>query len=388
VGFDPDGVKENFAKQYRKVTKMLEMINIPQLLRIETLIALRDGAFYGVLLSDNNSAFVQAIDPDYCRITSICDGCFLYKVDMSKIGDKLEFYPTEFTEMYSRYLSTGDQWQEVPPDISVCIKADDTLTDYSVPLFSAVMPSLYTVANAEELQETKKELDNYKMLVGKVPTTDKGAPAMAPDTVNLYKNEVINSLDDRIGLAITPFDFEEINFSGKNNVSDVDNFSRAVANFWATAGTSSLLHGGENPTAGVTKLALKTDEAYIYGTIQQIERTINRYLKLNFSGSTRFKISILPITTFNREEYIKYYKEAASFGLGKSHYAAALGIPQYDIAGFDYIEQNLAGLNKLTPMKNSYTSGDEEERGRPKEREEDLSEEGEKTRGSGANENR
>ena len=167
LGFD-GSVKDNFAKQYRKVSKAIELMNIPNILREEILIALRDGAFYGVLLSDNNSAFIQQLDPDYCRITSICDGSFLYKVDMTKIASKLEFFPAEFTKMYNNYIATGDQWQEVPVEISVCIKADSTLIDYTIPPFAAVMPSLYTIANTEALQETAKELKNYKMLAGKV----------------------------------------------------------------------------------------------------------------------------------------------------------------------------------------------------------------------------
>ena len=49
LGFD-GSVKDNFAKQYRKVSKAIELMNIPNILREEILIALRDGAFYGVLL--------------------------------------------------------------------------------------------------------------------------------------------------------------------------------------------------------------------------------------------------------------------------------------------------------------------------------------------------
>ena len=89
-------------------------MNIPNILREEILIALRDGAFYGVLLSDNNSAFIQQLDPDYCRITSICDGSFLYKVDMTKIASKLEFFPAELRRcitITSRRVTNGKKFQ-------------------------------------------------------------------------------------------------------------------------------------------------------------------------------------------------------------------------------------------------------------------------------------
>ena len=382
--------REAFAKQYRRVAKSLELMNLPQMLRRSATVALKDGAFYGVLLSDNSSAFVQMIDPDYCKITSICDGSFLYKVDMTKIGNKLEYYPAEFTEMYRKYLETGDQWQEVPLNVSFCIKGDDSIIDFTLPPFSAVMPSLYTIANTESLQETATELKNYKMLSGQIPIDDKGNPLMDKTLVDQYYDHVANALDENVGLAITPFKFETFDFDGKGGTRDVDDLSNAVANFWSTAGTSGLLHGRENDTAGVTRLAIKNDETYILGIIQQFERLINRYLKVGISGTQKFKISILPITVFNKEEYLKYYKEAASFGLGKSHYAAALGIPQYDVAGIHYLEEALVPFDNLKPLKSSYTNKitDEGDAGRPQSSEEELGDEGAKTRDNDTNSNR
>lgn len=388
LGFSTTDVKDNFVKQYRKVSKSIELMNIPTIMREEILIALRDGAFYGVLLSDNNSAFIQMLDPDYCRITSICDGSFLYKVDMTKISSKLEFYPAEFTKMYNEYLKTGDQWQEVPVEISVCIKADSSLVDYTLPPFAAVMPSLYTIANTESLQETATELKNYKMLSGKIPTDDKGNPLMSDDVVQKYYAHIANALGENVGLALSPFDFTTFGFENKAGVADVDDLSNAVANFWSTAGTSGLLHGRENDTSGVTKLAIKNDETYVLGMVQQFERVINRYLKTGFAGTTKFKISILPITVFNKEEYLKYYKEAAAFGIGKSQYAAALGIPQCDLEGLTYIENQIIPFDKLTPLRSSYTSNGNEDGGRPLSEDSDLGDSGEATRDNDTNANR
>lgn len=388
LSFNKKDIKDNFAKQFKKVCDAIELMNIPKLVREETLIALRDGVFYGLLLSDRNSAFIQQIDPDYCQITAICDGTYIYKVDMTKVANKLEFYPVEFAEMYRKYLETGDKWQEVPLEISVCIKADSSLADYAIPPFAAVMPSLYTIANTESLQETATELRNYKMLAGKIPVDDKGRPLLPDDIVNRYYRHMANALGDNVGLAFTPFDLTPFSFENKTGVTDVDDVSKTVANFWSTAGTSGLLHGRENDTAGVTKLAIKNDETYVWGIIQQIEKVLNRYLKVGFSGSTKFKISILPITVFNQEEKLQYYKEAATLGLAKSYYAAALGIPQYDIAGLNQLEKELVPFDELKPLKSTYTTASNDGAGRPKSNDGDLTSSGEDTRDNDTNANR
>lgn len=386
LGFNQNDISPNFAKQYYRVKKSLELMNIPHIMRFVTLVALRDGAFYGVIVSDNNSSIILKIDPDYCRITAICDNSYLYEVDMTKISRNLEFYPQVFMDMYLKYVETGERWQEVPIDISVCIKADETIPDYSIPPFAGVIPSLYTIANEEALQETASELRNYKMLSGQIPLDEKGNQLIPDDIVKQYYAHIASALDDRVGLALSPFKLESISFENNASVSNLNTLSDAVANFWSTAGTSGLLHGRENDTSGVTQLAIKNDETYVIGIIQQFERVINRHLKTNFSGSQKFKISILPITVFNRGELIKYYKEAASFGIGKSYYAAAVGVPQIDIAGMDYIERNFVPFDNLTPLKNSYTtSGDV---GRPQEDLSELGDAGMETRDNDTNANR
>lgn len=387
LSFKADSSKESFVKQYRKVSEAIELMNIPAIMREELLVAMREGAFYGVLLSDNNSAFIQMINPEYCKITSICDGSFLYQVDMSQIGKNLEFYPAEFSKMYSDYLRTGEKWQEVPVNISVCIKADSTTIESTIPTFAAVMPSLYSIAASEITQETTRDLDNYKMLAGQIPTDDKGRPLMSRDMVNGYYADISNALGERIGLALSPFKFETFSFENKSKTADIDEFGNAVANFWSTAGTSGLLHGRENDTSGVTRLAIKNDETYVLGMIKQFERVINRYLKTNFTGSNKFKISILPVTVFNIEDYLKYYKEAASFGIGKSQYAAILGISQNDLAGLTYLEKETIPFDELVPLKSSYTISSNDV-GRPQTEDSKLSDEGQATRDNDTNSNR
>jgi hypothetical protein len=85
---------------------------------------------------------------------------------------------------------------------------------------------------------------------------------------------------------------------------------------------------------------------------------------------------------------LKYYKEAVSFGIGKSQYAAALGVPQCDISGLNYLEQELIPFDQLTPLKSSYTSSGDDEAGRPKSDDTDLGDAGEETRDDDTNANK
>lgn len=393
LNFDRTKVKnETFRKQYIKTANKLELMNLREETRKQINIALRRGAFYGVRWFDSASSFVQQLNPDICQITSISDGVFLYSVDMSQIKkENLNCYPPEFEKMYATYESTGQKWQPVDASISVCVKADPSTPEYSLPPFCAVLPQLYVINDTQALQEAADELDNYKLLAGEVPTDKDGVPIMTYNAMLDYYKHIAGNIGDRVGLAISPFKLTSIDFSKSASADTIDSTARAVSNFWSASGTNALLHGAENKTAGVAKLAIKSDEMLVFGMLDQCERQINRYLKTAMGGSVKFKISFLRTTIFNLEEMVKHYKESMNYGIGKSYYMAALDIPQYDIDGLTYLENEILHVDDiLTPLKTASTRSaeDEGESGRPKVDETDLEEEGESTRDNDTNANR
>ena len=382
--------KDTFRKNYLKVSNKLELMNIRDETRKQILVALREGTFYGVRWSDSLSGFTQKLDPDMCQISHVSDGVFLFKVDMSKIKEEnLDCYPPDFTKMYQTYRESGQKWQLVNPDISVCIKADPTIPDCSIPPFAAVLPELYVINDTQALQVASEELDNYKLLSGLVPVDENGVPTIDYPTYEKYYNQIAGNIGERVGLAISPFKLSPIDFSKSAAADAVDSISRAVQNFWSSAGTSASLHGEPNATSGVTKLAIKSDETFVFSMLDQSERQINRYLKTSMGGTNRFKISFLRTTIFNLDETIKRYKEALNYGIGKSYYMAALDIPQYDVEGLGVIENDILNLDEmLKPLKTSSTmsSGEAGESGRPEQS--DVEDSGETTRENDSNDNR
>lgn len=395
LNYDSKKMKEdNFRKQFLKIASSLELMNIPETMRSIMKTILREGVFYGVRWEDNNTSFVQKIDAKYCKVSSIADGCFLYCVDMSQIGEnKLDFYPQEFTEMFKRYKETNEKWQEVPSNVSVCLKADSSIIYYSVPPFAAVMPQLYTIANTEALQETADELNNYKMLSCTIPLNKDGQPTIGYDLARMYYQNLCNAVGDRVGVSMTPFTIKDFNFQDSGQIAEIDNINRAVGNFWTSAGTSGLLHGVANSTSGVTKLAIKNDESFVTDIMKQAERMFNRHLKIAYSGTIKFKITFLPITIYNQEDYVKMYKEAVPFGIGISYYMAALGVPQYDVEGLTALETKILKYPEiLTPLINSHNASASQiasgntQAGRPEQ--DSVDDEGEKTRDNDENSNR
>lgn len=389
-----DGAKGNIQKAYAKAKPYIENMNIKHEFSKALMLALRDGVFYGVSWSNNSSFFLQRINPDLCRLTAIEDGTWLFAVDMSKIKEEeLVGYPPEFTSMWNVSKSENVKYVEVPSDICFCIKADEITQNYSLPVFAAVLPSVYDIDYYKGLQSTASEIDNYKLLHMKVPV-DKTSlkPTMQWEEVIKYRNQMERQVPEYIALTASPMDIEDFTFEQASAASKADKVALAEEQYWTASGTSSLLFGSpKNDSSTALRLSITADEAVSISFLYQVERLINRHLK-GLSGTQKFRIQFLPVTIFNYEAFVKQVKEAATYGIPtKAIFASALGVMPIDVVGLNDLEMNILGFDNLTPMVSSHNGvAGENEGGRPSAEEtgDPLSDTGANTRDNGDNDNK
>ena len=390
VKFDPSSVNsKSFKKAYMKAVHTLEIMNIKHEMQKATTVAFREGVFYGVRWSTNNSFFIQKLDPDICKLSSIVDGTWMFAVDFSKIKEEeLGFYPPQFADLFREYTRSGDKWQEIPEEISFCLKADETTSTYSIPPWASTLPLLYDIETYKELQEASTRIANYKLITLLIPTGDDGTPLFSFNVAEQYYQHLVNSLPSYVGAAMLPMKVSSIDFEQSNRIKDVDTVSKAEEQFWTESGTSPLLFGSaRNDTAGALKLSVYIDESIVFSIVSQAERLINRILS-RLSGSHKFRINFIKATNITKDEMTARYKEAATLGLPvKSAYAALLGHTPGEILGMDYVEMEVLNMGDLTPLSSSYTQPSSES-GRPKSSEVELTESGEQTRDNDSNANR
>ncbi len=389
IAFDISELKEStFEKSYLKAIHRIETMNIKHEMQKASVIAFREGVLYGVQWSNSNSFFIQRINPDICKLSSIVDGTWLYAVDFSKIKEEeLELYPPEFTEMWNAYKNNqAPKWQEIPESISFCLKADETTTEYSIPPWASTLPMLYDIEAYKMLQETSSQISNYKLLKMEVPLDKDGNPLIDYSLAEQYYRQIAASVPSYIGVVMAPMKIESLDFERNAALKDVDTVARTEEQFWREGGTSPLLFGAsDNNTAGALKLSILADEEIVFGIMVQAERLLNRILKQQ-SDTQKFKINILPATVFNKNDMIATCKEAASHGIPvKSAYSSLLGLSPCDIVSMDYIEMNLLNMGELTPLSSTYTQPSP---GRPAVSDDELTESGEQTRGNDSNADR
>ena len=388
VTYIPSKIKrETIEKQYYKTAAYVEKMSLRHEMQKVLHVAFRDGIFYGVIRSNNDTWFIQRIEPKLCRLSSIIDGCWVFSVNMAAIKkDDLYIYPDEFADMYKEYEKTGNKWQEVPDKICFCLKADETV-DYVIPPFAAVLPSIIELETYRELAKIAKEVGNYKLLAMQVPLNDSGELSLPWDQVLEFYKHLCNALPEYVGAAAVPMKLDDIDFkeTSANNTSDLE---EAIRSFWYSTNTSPLLFGdATNNTATALRMSIRTDEELVFTLMAQCERLINHHLK-KIGGSVKFRVNLLQVTVFNQEEMVGFYKEASTFGLpAKTAYASSTGLHTPSIPGMCYLENEILDYPDIfVPMTSGYTQSTDG--GRPKKSDDDLGDAGDATRASDANTNR
>lgn len=397
--------KKKFNENYTFVVNECEKYNLQHESTKILKVAVREGVFYGLCFESDDSFYIKQVQSKYAQISGIEDGCFVFKFDLNFFNSNKELLPMygkEFESAYKKYKGNpergtkGDKtlrWYE--PKNGICIKADESDPYFSLPIFTGLVTSIYDIDDYKMLQKAKTENDNYKAIGLKLATDDDGVPKLDFDQNEKYFNHIVDNISNSgIGVFMSPFELKDFSFA-TNKTSDTNEVINAEAEFWQSAGVSSLIFGSAKATSSSSlTLSVKPDEQLAFSMLMQIQRFFNKkFKKLNMEYG--FKIEFLNQSIFNNDEFTNRYFKAAQYGVpAKTMYWASLGLSPSDMNGLSYLEDDILGLGKkkwITPLVSSNTqSSISEGTGRPTNdsKGENLTESGEQTKENDENDNK
>lgn len=378
---------DKIKRQYQKILHVLEVMNIRhELVKILT-VCFREDVYYGYVYKTPDSYYIRQLDSDYCKITKIEDGCFLYQFDFTffdRFPNMLESYGEEFETKYELYrLNKAPRWQDLDPKREFCVKINEDIP-FPMPPFIGVFYGIYDIDDYKSLKKSQTEIGNYKILGMEIPLDSEGNYQIDQDTALTYYRNLTNVLPENIGAFLTPMKVTDYEFEKSGSVDD-NKVNDAVQTFWDDAGVGSLLFSNAKQTSATLRLSIMADEQIVFAFMRQIERNINRLLK--YETGDKFKIQILDVTYFNQQEMYKTYLSGAQASLPMATMAcSAMGLAQYDMMSMNYLENDVMGIfDNFLPLSTSYTQSGDANRPTQEERGETLSDSGEVTRESNAN---
>ena len=372
---DIEGVsEEKIKKEYYKVTEFLSNFNIPYNFTQVIRRAMIADVFFGYIYYDKKNVMVQQFPNDICAITSIEAGVYNYSIDLSYFEgneEVVEYYPKEVQSAYTAYINIKktsknrnkvNSWHELSSKNSICIKINEGITE-PIPPFSGVFDSIYDINAFKDLRNDKAELENYKLIVQKLPmrkdSGDNNDFLIDKPMMNYFHSSVEEVVPSNIGVATSPMELDVVSFD--KDTADRDGVAKANKDFWDSSGTSQNLFSSDNKTSQGINKSIETDEQVVFTILRQVQRWINRHIALN-NYSKNFKCIMLDVTHFSKEEAVKRYIENAQYGYPiKFFLSSLLGVEPVSFNGLAYLENEVFKLqDKMIPLRSSFnTSGDD-----------------------------
>lgn len=394
-------------KDYLKVAGHLDVLNIKHEFKKIIAVCSREDVFFGYEFEEKESYYIKQLNSQYCKISSIEDGCFNFAFDFSffdknrKINNDLleeelvNYYPSEFQEKYNSYKRDASlRWQELDSSKTICVKFLEDLP-YVFPPYANLFNDLSDLVDYKALKKTSSEINNYKLIGLKIPLLDGDEPdnfAVDVSTALTFYNKMIEGLPEGVGAFVTPLEFEGINFESSKS-SEFSNVTEAEDNLFTSAGLSSIIFGKGAENSGTLKYSTVYDESVLFRFYRQLERWLNRKFKRVYNN--RFSVRLLDITYYNNTEFKEDLLKQAQYGLPvKLLLSSACDISPLEERGMAILENEVLNLSEeWKPLMSSHTQNNEEsstseDSGRPAERDEDVGEAGQVTRDNDSNDKR
>lgn len=381
--------RTKFEKQYMNTLKIVENMNLAHEIQKVFKTCFKEDIFYGYEHVTADAYFIQKLNSDFCRISSIEDGVYNFEYDFSffdNADNSIDKYATEFQSKYRIYTSDkrNYRWQELSSENTICIKVNDEI-EYPIPPLNAVFEALFDIDETKRMNSIKTKMDNYMILTQQIPIDDKKSEAnnflIDLDTAIAFHNKATESLPDEVGLITSPMKIEAIKLERRK--TDVDEVAKAERAYYAAAGVSQLLFNGSSTTTTSLSKSVVTDEQISFALLKQVERWINRKLKY-LNKSFKFRVKFLETTDFNYQEVSDRYLKAAQYGVPViQELAASLGLSPSALINKTFLQNEILNLpTKLIPLSSSHTqSGDSNNMGgAPELSEDELTDSGEQTR--------
>ena len=382
-----------FKASYKKATDFMAIFNLQHEMRKALVTAWREDIFAGYIYQTKDSFYIRKLHPDYVKIASIVDGCYMVAFDFSYFRgreDELESYGEEFISKYDDYKKDSSlRWQLLDEKRQFCLKISEDVKYPLIPLAGCLL-GIFDIEDYKELQKGASVLRNYKALGLKLPTDEQGNLMIDKDFADQFYEQLSNITPENIGVFETPMDVEVYDFE-KSGAEDPDKTYEAIRNFYNDAGVSALLFGSDKQTAASLNISITSDECVCFAVNRQIERNVNRLLK-GLSGTQKFQITILDISEFHRQQFHDIMLKDAQYGVPvKSAIAASLGLNPPNMSAMLYMENEILKLHdNMIPLQSSYTQSSDNEGGRPtaEENGEEISDSNENTREHDSNASR
>ena len=347
------------------------------------------------------------LDVQYCRIAGkneFGEWAVYFDANYFNQGNNSEFvrgvdnnpasatWDQVFVTGYNEFLNdrANKQWFRLPPEkcCTFIVGPDDDFAS-PLPFFTPIFVDLMDLLDLQAILQSKQQLENYALIVNKIPLVDNGNSgdvddfSISMEMVEYFRRLEQDAVPDLVGVITAPFDVEKIQFNDSSHASDTDALAKSINNLFSNSGLTQTVVSGGNSTSNLAiKFAQLADQSNVWVWVNRLESWIDFYIRENIAKGYVFEF--LRITWFNEDDYIQKYKDIATLGGPALDYLSVVEGSPYKAINKIRFENAIGIKDIMIPLQSSYNSSSNSA-GRPREDDDSkLSGSAERTRNTGS----
>lgn len=377
----------HISKRYYAALNYLDKINLEEIMTRMTTKALVEGAYYGIIQTlDKDKLVIFDLPSTYCRSRfRDFEGNDLVEFNVQYFDqfivqedkkDVLNSYPKFISAYYKKYRKgkVSSSWIQLPAEVGICFP----MTEDCRPLFLNVIPATIQYDDAVDTERERELEEIRKIIVQKVPHLADGSLLFEPEeALEMHQGAVrMMSKNRNISVLTTYADVDSI-VSRTTADTASSNLEKMYQNIYSEAGASAQIFSPTGTQALSTSILNDISTMMILGN--KYSRFFSFIINSLFgNANVFFKYKILPLSLYNKSDFISDTLKLAQSGYSFLLPSIASGISQNELSNIKSLENDVLKLKDLLqPLSSSYTqSAGDGEVGAP---EKDLEDKAEKT---------
>ena len=376
--YDDSVKKEKVVKDFQKILNYMDDSYVKRICGEIALGVVRDGAYYGYIVTNGDKFLLQELPIRYCRSRFTINGLPVVEFNMKFFDDKfpditqrlkiLKMFPPEFAKGYTLYKQgklppepLGDQWCSAWYVLEPGLAVKFNLNNSDIPCLINAIPAILDLDAAQDLDRKKQMQRLLKIIVQKLPLDKNSDLVFDVEEARDIHNNAVAMLRRAIGVdVLTTFaEVDSINMSDNTTVTSVDDLEKNERTVYNAMGVSQNLFNTDGNVA--LEKSILNDESSMRTLLLQFNLFFNSVIsKVNHTNKKKynFRFYMLETTQYNYKELAKLYKEQTQLGFSKMLPQIALGHSQSFILNSISFESEILKLHEtmIPPLMSSTMS--------------------------------
>lgn len=356
------GNADKLLKSYNEVALFMDKINPKYNFRWWYQKLLECGELFVFKLEDSNGIVWKEMPNDMCRISSFENGISRFAMDLSKLNNQAVYdtMPKEIQSLGDKFKNGSikadklqdNSWYELEKN-AYAFNIIAPFLSKGFPPFSYLFDGLMYVDEMKNLQFENAENENLKIIHQKVPMDDEGELLIDYDLIAEYHEATKRNLPKGIAITTNPLDVNAVTLM-RTGSQFVNHRNDALNSLYDDAGINADLFNGNSKSNEAIASGIKIDEMITFEVIGMFENFLNFEISSN-KKSSMWRVKMLNITNFSRENEIKIARENLAFGGSRFHALSTCGYTPLQALNVLKGEQALGIDSIMVPAQSSHT---------------------------------